>query len=63
MHFKQKLAYMALGCLFTIIGYILASLSGNPVDAQSQADKSVINEIVCRSLTVVDAELTRPKAD
>jgi hypothetical protein len=40
MHFKQKLAYMALGCLFTIIGYILASLSGNPVDAQSQRDKS-----------------------
>ena len=22
MYFKQKLAYMALGCLFTIIGYI-----------------------------------------
>ena len=40
MYFKQKLAYMALGCLFTIIGYTIASLSGNPVDAQSQADKS-----------------------
>ena len=57
MHFKQKLTYMALGCLFTIIGYILASLSGNPVDAQSQENKSeptVIDEIVCRSLKVVD---------
>ena len=57
MYFKQKLAYMALGCLFTIIGYIIASLSGNPVDAQSQGDKSeptVIDEIVCRSLRVVN---------
>ena len=59
MYFKQKLAYMALGCLFTIIGYILASLSGNPVDAQSQRDKSeptVIDEIVCRKLRVVNAD-------
>ena len=57
MYFKQKLAYMALGCLFTIIGYILASLSGNPVDAQPQADKSeptVIDEVVCRKLRVVN---------
>jgi hypothetical protein len=37
MYFKQKLAYMALGCLFTIIGYILASLGGD-VDAQSEGD-------------------------
>ena len=36
MHFKQKLAYMALGCLFTIIGYILASLSGNPDTAEME---------------------------
>ena len=57
MYFKQKLAYMALGCLFTIIGYILASLSGNPVNAQSQRDKSeptIIDEIVCRHLWVVN---------
>ena len=27
MNFKQKLAYMALGCLFTIIGYTLANLN------------------------------------
>ena len=57
MYFKQKLAYMALGCLFTIIGYTLASLSGNPVDAQSQRDKSeptIIDEIVCRTLRVVN---------
>jgi hypothetical protein len=48
---------MALGCLFTIIGYTIASLSGNPVDAQPQADKSeptVVDEIVCRKLRVVD---------
>ena len=59
MYFKQKLAYMALGCLFTIIGYTLASLSGNPVNAQSQRDKSeptIIDEIVCRQLQVVNAD-------
>ena len=39
MYFKQKLAYMALGCLFTIIGYILASPGGD-VDVQAQGDKS-----------------------
>ena len=59
MYFKQKLAYMALGCLFTIIGYILASLSGNPVDAQSQRDKSDptvidVDRVVCRELRVVN---------
>ena len=59
MYFKQKLAYMALGCLFTIIGYILASLSGNPVDAQPQADKSEptiidVDRVVCRELRVVN---------
>jgi hypothetical protein len=57
MHFKQKLAYMALGCLFTIIGYTLASLSGNPVNAQGdKSSPTVIDEIVCRSLRVVNAD-------
>ena len=58
MNFKQKLAYMALGCLFTIIGYIIASLGGD-VNVQVQGDKSdptVVDEIVCRSLTVVNAD-------
>ena len=36
MHFKQKLTYMALGCLFTIIGYTIASLSGNPDTAEME---------------------------
>ena len=56
MYFKQKLAYMALGCLFTIIGYILASLGGD-VDVQAQGDESeptVIDQIVCRQLRVVN---------
>ena len=56
MNFKQKLAYMALGCLFTIIGYILASLGGD-TDVQAQGDKSaptVVDEIVCRKLKVVN---------
>lgn len=28
MNTKQKFAYMLIGCLFTIAGYILASLGG-----------------------------------
>ena len=58
MNFKQKLAYMALGCLFTIIGYIIASLGGD-VNVQAQGDKSsptVVDEIVCRKLKVVNAD-------
>ena len=57
MNFKQKLAYMALGCLFTIIGYIIASLGGD-VNVQAQGDKSdptIVDEIVCRKLKVVNA--------
>ena len=63
MHFKQKLAYMALGCLFTIIGYILASLGGD-VDVQAQGDKSdpvifdriLAREIICRRLDVLNSK-------
>ena len=63
MHFKQKLTYTALGCLFTIIGYILASLGGN-VDVQAQGDKSdpvifdriLAHEITCRRLAVLNSE-------
>ena len=58
MYFKQKLAYMGLGRLFTIIGYMLASLGGD-VDVQAQEDKSepnVVDEIVCRTLRVVNAD-------
>ena len=57
MYFKQKLVYMGLGCLFTIIGYILASLGGD-VTAQSEEGKSaptIVDEIVCRKLKVVNA--------
>ena len=67
MYFKQKLAYMALGCLFTIIGYILASL-GSDVDVQAQGDKSEPNvqefrNIVCDRLMIRDGGSisTRPK--
>lgn len=35
MQFKQKLAYMALGSLFTLAGYLLASIVGD-VRAQNQ---------------------------
>ena len=51
MNFKQKFFYMALGCLFTLIGYTLANLN-NDVTAQSKP--TVVDEIVCRRLKIVD---------
>lgn len=51
MNFKQKLGYMFIGCLFTIAGYILASLGGQTTHAQQSGQ--VIDEIVCRKLKVI----------
>ena len=44
MNFKQKLGYMCIGCLFTIAGYMLASLGGGATHAQK--DEQVIDEQV-----------------
>ena len=57
MNFKQKLAYMFIGCLFTIAGYILASLGGMTTHAQQ--DEQVLDKIVCKRLEVVNEENTR----
>ena len=54
MYFKQKLAYMALGGLFTISGFLLATIMGD-VGAQDQ-HTSVEDEVVCRRLKIVDSE-------
>ena len=53
MNFKHKLGYMCIGCLFTIAGYIIASLGGMTTHAQQ--NEQVIDEIVCRKLKVVNA--------
>ena len=42
---------MLIGCLFTIAGYILASLGGQTTHAQQSGQ--VIDEIVCRKLKVI----------
>lgn len=52
MNFKQKLGYMFIGCLFTIAGYIIASLGGDTTHAQE--NDRVIDKIVCRELEVVN---------
>lgn len=44
MQFKQKLAYMALGSLFTLAGYLLASMVGD-VTAQNKAFEALIEKI------------------
>lgn len=60
MNFKQKLVYMLIGCLFTLAGYFLATLGSGgltPQNASAQAgDKQIIDEIVCRGLSIVNAE-------
>ena len=53
MNFKQKLGYMCIGCLFTIAGYILASLGGGDT-THAQQKEQVIDKIVCRELEVVN---------
>ena len=54
MNFKQKLGYMLIGCLFTIAGYIIASLGGDTTHAQQ--NEQVIDKIVCRELEVVNKD-------
>lgn len=58
MNFKQKIIYMAFGCLFTLAGYFLATLGIGgfiPQNASAQADdEQVIEKIVCRQLQIVD---------
>ena len=57
MNFKQKLGYMFIGCLFTITGYILASLGGGDT-THAQKDEQVLDKIVCKRLEVVNEEGT-----
>ncbi len=54
MKFKHKLGYMFIGCLFTIAGYILASLGG--ITTHAQKDEQMLDKIVCRELEVVNKE-------
>ena len=58
MNFKQKIAYMAIGCLFTLAGYFLATLGVGgftPHNASAQADdEQVIDKILCKALMIVD---------
>ncbi len=60
MNFKQKLGYMAIGSLFTLVGYLLATLGAggfNPQNATAQDNmKQVIDEIITRKLKVVNSE-------
>ena len=54
MNVKQKLGYMLIGCLFTIAGYILASLGG--VATHAQQNEQVIDKVICRELQVVNKD-------
>lgn len=58
MNFKQKLAYMAIGCVFTLAGYFLATLGAGGYNLQTafgqDNTKQVIDEITCRKLKIVN---------
>lgn len=53
MNVKQKLGYMFIRFLFTIAGYILASLGGA---IHTQQNEQVIDKSVCRELEVVNKD-------
>ncbi len=57
MNTKQKLLYMFIGCIFTLVGYFLASLTNHqPLTAHGQENtNSVIDEIVCKKIKVVNS--------
>ena len=58
MNFKQKLVYMLIGSLFTLAGYFFASLGGSALQTThaQQNGKQVIDDIVCRNITVVNPD-------
>ncbi len=56
MNFKQKLTYMLIGSLFTLAGYFLASLANNQTPNAHAQDNKVIDEIVCKTIRVVNDE-------
>jgi len=49
MYFTQKMMYMGFGCLLTLAGSILASVSSD-IMAQSGAEDVTFGEITCRGL-------------
>ena len=55
MNMKQKITYMLIGCIFTLSGYVLSTLTNTPTQAQ---DDKVIDEIVCKRLKIVNDEGT-----
>ena len=57
MNMKQKLTYMLIGCLFTLAGYVLASLFNTPTHVQAQDEKkAVFDKIVCKELEIVNEQ-------
>ncbi len=58
MNFKQKLAYMAIGCVFTLAGYFLATLGAGGFNLQTafgqDNTKQILDEITCRKLKIVN---------
>ena len=55
MNYKQKLGYTLLGAAVMAVGIIIGQLSTPNIEAQSNG---VFDEIVCKKITVVDADGT-----
>ena len=54
MHFRQKLAYMALGGVLVLAGHVLPGLVVGSATAQSGLQDAEFNEVTVRKMTVVD---------
>lgn len=52
----ERLAYIGLGCLLTLIGYNFGTMQSSSIHAQSESKPTVVEEIVCRRLRIVDTQ-------
>ena len=52
----ERLAYIGLGCLLTLIGYNFGTMQSNSIHAQSASKPTGVEEIVCRRLRIVDTQ-------
>ena len=57
MNFKQKFFYMALGCVFTLIGYTLATLTTTTTaQIEDLVSEVTYDKITCKELLITDGE-------
>ncbi len=54
MHFRQKLAFFVVGCVFVIVGQVVTGVVVPSATAHGGFQDAEFNDVPVRSLTVVD---------